>query len=109
MAGESLEACLRREILEELGLFVQVNKAVLSVDHEYSHKCVSLHFFDCLWTGGEPQPLECDEFRWISPAEFSNFPFPPPDIRVVEWIQRRVNNKNRWERRESLSIRRFLQ
>ena len=87
--GESLKECLRREILEELGLCVHVDDLVSSVDHEYEHKKVSLHFFDCIWKEGEPRTLGCDEFRWIRPACISAFQFPPPDLQVIELIQRR--------------------
>ena len=100
--GESLEECLRREILEELGLCVHVSAAVLSVDHEYTHKTVSLHFFDCIWKDGEPRALGCEEFRWIEPACISAFKFPPPDIQMVELIKRRAKNHNLFEQTESV-------
>ena len=100
--GESLEECLKREILEELGLSIHVGAAVLSVDHEYSHKIVSLYFFDCLWKGGNPRALGCEEFRWITPACISTFQFPPPDLQVVQLIQRRATNSNSFERTETL-------
>ena len=92
--GESLKECLRREILEELGLCVLVGAAVLSVNHEYSQKKVSLHFFNCIWKKGEPRALGCEEFRWITPACISTFQFPPPDLQVVELIQHRAINSN---------------
>lgn len=100
--GESLEECLKREILEELGLSIHVGAAVLSVDHEYSYKTVSLYFFDCLWKGGNPRALGCEEFRWITPACISTFQFPPPDLQVVQLIQRRATNSNSFERTETL-------
>ena len=90
--GESLEECLKREILEELGLCVHVNAAVLSVDHEYKKKTVSLHFFDCTWKKEEPRALGCAEFRWILPKCIADFQFPPPDIQVVELILSSTEN-----------------
>ncbi len=99
--GESLKECLRREILEELGLCVNVSNVVLSMDHEYEHKKVSLHFFDCLWKGGKPRALGCEEFRWITPACISTFQFPPPDLQVVQLIQRRATNSNPSEQTET--------
>jgi mutator protein MutT len=97
--GESLEDCLRREILEELGLCVHVSRVVLSVDHEYTQKTVSLHFFDCIWKGGDARALGCDEFRWIRPSSISTFQFPPPDRHVVELIQHRTKTETRVDRR----------
>lgn len=90
--GESLKDCLRREIREELGLCVHVGAAVLCVDHEYEHKAVSLHFFDCAWKKGEPRTLGCEEFRWILPKCISAFNFPPPDIQMVKLIQSKAEN-----------------
>ncbi len=90
--GETLKDCLKREIMEELSLCVHVGMAVLSVDHEYEHKTVSLHFFDCTCEKGDPRALGCEEFRWILPKCISAFKFPTPDIQMVELIQNKAEN-----------------
>lgn len=84
--GESLEDCLEREIKEELGLRVKAVKPVLTVDHDYGFKLISLHVFDCTILAGEPNALECQEIKWTNPVDLPKFSFSPPDIKVIEFL-----------------------
>ena len=45
--GETLEACLRRELFEELGIRIGVPIPFQIIRHEYAEKTVELHFFRC--------------------------------------------------------------
>jgi mutator protein MutT len=85
---ETLARCLEREILEEVGIKIRADEAFLTVLHEYETKVVSLHVFHCTLLEGDPQTIECQDFRWVRPSEFCQFEFPPPDIRVIEALTR---------------------
>ena len=84
--GESLKGCLEREIEEELGLKVRADEALLTVDHEYQSKAISLHVFNCTPLAGEPKALDCEQIRWVDPIDLKRFSFPPPDIKVIEYL-----------------------
>lgn len=84
--GESLKGCLEREIEEELGLKIRANRVLLTVVHEYESKVISLHVLDCTIVEGEPRAIECQEFRWVDPVDIHKFEFPPPDIKVIEFL-----------------------
>src|ERR1700759_1158150 len=58
-AGESDEDCLRRELMEELGIEVVVSELLTTILHEYQGKAVRLKFFRCGWLRGEPQNIGC--------------------------------------------------
>jgi mutator protein MutT len=85
--GESLEACLEREIQEELGLEVKAAKHLLQIDHDYEIKSITLHLFLCDWLSGDPTPIGCDEIRWVRPEDLANFKLPPPDLQLLPFIQ----------------------
>lgn len=86
--GESLKDCLVREIREELGVEVRPDKHLLTEEHEYEAKKITLHFFACsLAEGQEPLPCEGQETRWILPGELGRVRFPPPDERIVSMLQ----------------------
>ncbi|MBI5776947.1 MAG: 8-oxo-dGTP diphosphatase MutT [Nitrospirae bacterium] len=85
--GESLEACLRRELREELGIDVTAPVQFRVIRHEYREKTVELHFFRCAIGGGEVKSLECEEFRWVAPEDLSSYEFPPADRPLIEALQ----------------------
>lgn len=84
--GEGLEACLKREIKEELGLTVRVGRKLMAVDHEYATKIVSLHVYQCLTVDGRAVPKEGQEIRWVPPGELPAYRFPPPDCALVQCL-----------------------
>jgi len=85
--GESLEECLRREVCEELGVEITGPVLFQVIRHDYPEKAVELHFFRCSIQDGHPRPLGCDDLRWVTPEELSQFPLPPADLSLVEALQ----------------------
>jgi 8-oxo-dGTP diphosphatase len=83
---EGLQDCLEREIEEELGLKVRAEEVLLMVDHEYPTKVISLHVFSCTSLGGEARALQCQEIRWVDPNDLTSYSFPPPDMKVIEFL-----------------------
>jgi 8-oxo-dGTP diphosphatase len=85
-AGESLEACLAREIREELAVDVRVGSELLSCAYEYPEQVVELHFFDCEMAA-EPRPMLGQEMRWVPQAELRNLQFPPADDALIALLE----------------------
>jgi len=81
--GESLRSALQREILEELGVDVEVDCEFFTVEHEYPAKSVRLHFFNCTILQGEPQRLDVADLQWVDIAALPNFEFPPADVELI--------------------------
>ncbi len=80
--GESLEACLTRELAEELGVDSRVGGLRWSTTHDYPAKRVVLHFYECT-IAGEPRPLLGQELRWVSASELASLPVPEADAGLV--------------------------
>ena len=83
--GETHAACLRREILEELGCGTEVGEKLLTIAHDYGDRRVELHFFRCDMTG-EPAPLLGQDIRWASRAELRSLDFPPADADLIRLL-----------------------
>lgn len=81
-AGESLAACLQREIREELGTDSIVGREIFRVTHEYPEKVVELHFLSCRLLG-EPTPLLGQEMRWVAREDLRTLQFPPADDELI--------------------------
>lgn len=82
--GESLEACLRRELDEELGVRIQVDERLALVPWTYPDRRVLLHFFRCRLAGARITPRESQPYRWVTSAELAALPMPPADAEVVQ-------------------------
>ena len=89
-SGESLEACVQREVREELGVEVTQPTLFMAIQHEYPEKEVELHFFFCTISEGKVQSLGCAGFQWVTPEELLNFTFPPADEPVVARLRERA-------------------
>ncbi|HEX7127168.1 MAG TPA: (deoxy)nucleoside triphosphate pyrophosphohydrolase [Thermodesulfobacteriota bacterium] len=85
-AGETFEACLARELLEEVGAEVEVGDEARRVRYTYPDRTVEIRFFRCRLVGGEPRPLQVAAVAWVPRAELGRYPFPPADREVVEWL-----------------------
>src|SRR6266568_4813340 len=81
---ETFEACLARELREELGIEVTVGELVESLTHEYPEKTVHLKFFRCQWKQNEARPLGCSDFKWIGQEDLAMYDFPAADARLLD-------------------------
>lgn len=85
--GETMEECVSREIKEELGIEIEVGSKLITIDHAYTHFKVTLNVFNCKHLSGEPQPIECDEVKWVTLAEISDYPFPKANTQIIEALK----------------------
>lgn len=91
---ESDEDCLKRELMEELGIEVQINHLFETVSHEYAERAVCLKFFHCEWRAHEPRALGCQSFAWVSREQLANYAFPAADAQLLEKLR---HNADLWQ------------
>jgi 8-oxo-dGTP diphosphatase len=92
-ADESFEDCLHRELMEELGIEVEMDDLMEAITHEYPEKTVHVRFFRCAWKQHQPQSLGSPAFRWVNAEELNQFEFPAADARLVERLR---NDSKLW-------------
>jgi mutator protein MutT len=86
--GETLEACLARELFEELGIEVAVGERLCRVTHDYPEVRVRLHAFRCRWVSGELAPTEHDRLRWLQSNELGSVSWSPADRPIIARLRR---------------------
>ena len=84
-AGEALDACLARELREELDVEARVGDEVFTTTHAYPDRVVELHFFRCELLG-EPRPQLGQEMRWVRRDELATLEFPPADAELIRLL-----------------------
>jgi len=79
--GEGLEEAARRELEEELGVYVsQVSEPVYTARDPGSAFLIE---FTRVRVSGLPQPLEHDEIRWVTIEELRSLELAPVDARFA--------------------------
>ena len=85
--GETVEDCIKREIWEELGIQIEVGEHLITIDYVYTHLRVNLTVHHCSHLTGVPQPLECDEIRWVTLDEIDQFNFPKANEKIIDALR----------------------
>jgi len=96
--GEPIEACIARELMEELGIVVSVGEALITLDHAYSHKKLQFVVHLCDWCSGDPKPLASQQVRWVRPEQLKDYPFPAANGRIIDALLGRLNTTSQLER-----------
>ena len=81
--GETLAACMARELDEELGVRTVVGEEVFWTAHEYSDRIVELHFLRCA-IEGTPEARLGQEMQWIAREALHTLEFPPADAELIQ-------------------------
>lgn len=86
--GETPEAALRREFVEELGLEVEVGRFWLEQRYRYPNgPWVWLRFYLCRLRPGAAPPASIPSRGWVSPAELAFHTFPAANAQLLRRIQ----------------------
>jgi 8-oxo-dGTP diphosphatase len=87
--GETPEACLIRELEEELG--IQVAKACLApfvfASHGYEDFHLLMPLYLCRRWEGFARPLAHESLAWVRPERMGDYPMPPADEPLVGWLR----------------------
>ena len=90
--GEAPESACRREIREEVGLAVRVEKHLARVRHAYTHFKIVADVFLCRCGGGRVVLDGPVDHRWITADEMADYPFPKANHKFMDLVRREMRN-----------------
>lgn len=86
--GESPEEALKREILEELGVDIEVHELIDVVEYDYTEFHLSMKCYWCSLNSGEVRLLEHEAGRWLKKEELGEVEWLPADVVLIDSIKR---------------------
>jgi 8-oxo-dGTP diphosphatase len=81
--GETPEECLTRELLEELGVSIRIDRALTPAAHEYPEFIVTLYPFTCRLAGGRVTMHEHHALQWVDPVRMPELDWAAADLPVI--------------------------
>lgn len=98
--GETFEACIKKEVMEETGMTIFNPKVLCVTNNLQTYKengihHVSVNMFTTEYKG-EPQTIEpqkCEGWEWVNPKELPQPHFEPSEIAVKCFLENKFYNQ----------------
>lgn len=84
---EKSEEALKREILEELNIHIEVDQWLCHVHYDYPNFILEMDCFVCHLIDHNIELLEHMDYKWIDPNNDLDITWVPADIHVIEEIR----------------------
>jgi len=81
---EQAEECLQRELLEELGIEVDIMRSLATITHQYPTFTVTLYPFICKIKDGSITLHEHKAFTWLPPERLHELDWADADIPLIQ-------------------------
>ncbi len=85
--GETPEACIVREIHEELATEIKAEKILGVVDYDYPNFHLTMHCILCSIISGELKLLEHEAARWLTKETLRTVDWLPADRLILDKIE----------------------
>ena len=86
--GETSEFALMREIQEELGIDITIDKFLCTTEYDYPSFHLTMHCYLCSVKSGDIELREHKSARWLKPAELGSVEWLPADKDVISRLNK---------------------
>ena len=83
-AGEGREECLKRELVEEMGVQIAVGRALTPATHEYPAFTVTLYPYVCSIVSGEITLHEHSAISWLPAVRMHELEWADADYPIIQ-------------------------
>ena len=83
---EDFETALKREILEELSIEINIIKKITSKKYKDEKINILLHYFLCELISDTIKLSEHEDMKWVNKNELSNFNLTLGDLKVIKFL-----------------------
>ena len=85
--GETPEACIVREIREELATEIKAERILGVVDYDYPNFHLTMHCILCTIVSGELKLLEHEAAKWVTKETLRSVDWLPADQLILDKIE----------------------
>ncbi len=90
--GESPEECLVREIREELGLEIVVERIYKAVNMHYNHGDFLLLSYLTRYVSGEISLVVHEDYAWVEPERLTDYDLASANIPIAQSLKEEANS-----------------
>ena len=84
--GETFEKALKREILEELSIDINIIKKITSKKYMDKKINIILHYFLCEPINDNIKLSEHEDMQWVEKKDFVNFKLTLGDSKIIKYL-----------------------
>lgn len=85
--GEKPEEALKREIMEELDIIIEVGKLLDTIEYDYPTFHLSMNCFVCKIISGSIILKEHNDAKWLAKNELRSLDWLPADIELIDKVE----------------------
>jgi len=82
--GETKEETIKREILEELKMIIEVEEEFLTVTHQYPDFILTMHSFICSCKDSKVTLTEHIDYKWLDRNSLAGLDWAAADVPIVQ-------------------------
>lgn len=83
---EKREQSLKRELLEELGMEVEIHGYFMDHCHDYGSFSIKLIAYKCEFKNASFAMTDHDAYKWVYPMELKEFKLAPADVPIAKTL-----------------------
>lgn len=91
--GECAESALKREIQEELGVDITIDKFLCTINYNYPSFHLTMHCYLCGIKFGEIELREHKSARWLTTETLDSVKWLPADKEVIDKLNTEIDDR----------------
>ena len=91
--GETAEFALKREIQEELGIDITIDKFLCTTEYDYPSFHLTMHCYICSIEAGEIVLREHKSARWLTTETLDSVKWLPADKEVIDKLNTEIDDR----------------
>ena len=88
--GETHKQALSREIKEELGIEIEIDDLIKTIDYEYPSFYLKMYCYKACLKSGDPVLLEHQDALWVDKQNINSLNWLPADVELVDYIKNTI-------------------